>query len=351
MAGRRRLEQVHIKGVNRQLAAIAARRGGWFDRTDAVAAGYSDAEISERVRAGRWTRVRRGAYAEVGSADESLPPWERAAWLHVRAAKAYFHRLGGRAVVSHQSALLLHGLQISEVDLSRVHVTRRAGPGRSGRTLCQHAAQPPVTEVATIDDTQVTSAPRAVVEAIRSVPYPTAVSVVDAALRGGLADRDQLREMLRRFGRQRGVRTAQRALAFGDGRSESVGESRMRVLLADLGLPPAVPQAVIVDRSGTFVARVDLLLREWNVVIEFDGVGKYDSRQALVAEKLREDQLRDLGYQVVRATWTDLDDPTTFVARLSRAIHRSTQQPLARVTPPTTTDAVHGSSDETPVHS
>lgn len=34
-----------------------------------------------------------------------------------------------------------------------------------------------------------------------------------------------------------------------------------------------------------------------------------DGRQALVAEKRREDRLRDLGFQVVRVTWAELDRP------------------------------------------
>jgi hypothetical protein len=43
--------------------------------------------------------------------------WERAIRRHVRPAKAVYHRLGGRAVLSHQSALLIHGVEISDVDL------------------------------------------------------------------------------------------------------------------------------------------------------------------------------------------------------------------------------------------
>ena len=52
--------------------------------------------------------------------------------------------------------------------------------------------------------------------------------------------------------------------------------------------------------------------------VEFDGAVKYsgaDGRQALVDEKHREDELRRLGYRVVRLTWRDLADPER-VARL-----------------------------------
>ncbi|MGC4944539.1 hypothetical protein [Kribbella sp. DT2] len=226
-------------------------------------------------------------------------------------------------MISHQSALILHGLEISDLDLRRVHLTNLRGPGRSGRHVCQHVAEPAIGAVTVIGEVQVTPAPRAVVESILSTSYPVAVSVVDAALRARLATTDELLELVRRFGRRHGVRAALRAVAFGDGRAESVGESRMRVLLAVLGLPAPIPQAVITDRSGEFVARVDFLLAEWDVVVEFDGTGKYADRDALVAEKLREDRIRDLGYQVVRATWSDLSTPAAFAARLHRAVNRA----------------------------
>ncbi|MBB5836343.1 type IV toxin-antitoxin system AbiEi family antitoxin domain-containing protein [Kribbella italica] len=310
--------------MNGRLAVVAAARGGWFGRSDAIEAGYSDAEIAQRVRAGRWTRLCRGAYAEADAGVWSMPPWEREAWMHTRVAKAYFRRLNGRAVISHQSALVLHGLEISDLDLRRVHLTNLSGPGRSGRRVCQHVAEPPISAVVSIGEVQLTSGPRAVIETIHSTSYPVAVSVVDAALRERLATADELFESVRLFGRRRGVLAAARAVAFGDGLSESVGESRMRVLLADLGLPEPTLQAVITDRSGGFVARVDFLLAAYGVVVEFDGTGKYAGREALVAEKLREDRIRELGYEVVRATWSDLSSPTAFATRLHRAIDRAT---------------------------
>jgi hypothetical protein len=314
-----------FSGMNMNLAAKAARRGGWFTRTDAIASGYLDDEIGRRVRAGRWVRLCHGAYAEPGTDDESRTVWERASWRHLRAAKAIYHRLGGRAVVSHQSALLLYGIEVSELDLARVHVTRLTGHGRSSELVCQHAARPPVAEPAEVDRVLVTPGPRSVVEAIRGTPYPVAVSVVDAALRQRVATADQLSKAVELFGNSVGIGTAVRAVGFGDGRSESVGESRLRVLLADLGLPAPVLQAEIRDASGVLVARVDFLLARWGIVIEFDGAVKYAGKgaEALIAEKQREDRVRDLGYEVVRVVWADLAAPAELVGRIRRAIARS----------------------------
>lgn len=314
--------------MNLKLAAKAAKRGGWFTRADAIAAGYSDAEIRTRLRQDQWVHLCQGAYAERG-AEESRTSWDRAIWRHIHAAKAVYDRLDGRAVVSHQSALLLHGIEVSDLDLSRVHVTRLAGHGRSGPSLCQHAARPPVLEPVEVDRVLVTPGPRSVVEAIRWTPYPVAVSVVDAALRQRVATMDQLSEALELFSNRAGIRTAASAVGFGNGRSESVGESRLRVLLADLGLPAPVLQAEIRDASGALVARVDFLLESWRIVIEFDGAIKYagSGADALIAEKRREDRIRDLGYEVVRVMWADLAEPAELVGRLRRAVVRSRRHP------------------------
>ena len=61
-------------------------------------------------------------------------------------------------------------------------------------------------------------------------------------------------------------------------------------------------------------------------MIEFDGLVKYQDgsrgAEVLVAEKLREDSLRGLGYEVVRVVWADLADPARLLRRIEQAIAR-----------------------------
>ena len=317
--------------MNTRLEVVTNRRGGWFSRGDAIAAGYSDADLRREVASGRWLRITRGAYARRGPEVEAMPAWEQAAWLHVRTARAVYHRLGGRSVVSHQSALLLHGVRVSELDLRRVHVTQRVGAGRSGAAVCQHAPRPPIDLVVEIDGVQTTTGARAVVEAVRATSYPIAVSVVDQALRLRIATPQQLTDALAPFARRSGIRTAGRAVEFGDGRAESVGESRLRVVLSDLGLAQPLPQAEIRDEYGSLVARVDFLFPQYGVIVEFDGAVKYSdgNPKALMAEKVREDRLRDLGYQVVRVSWADLTHPAALLHTIHRAIARSRPASIA----------------------
>ena len=107
---------------------------------------------------------------------------------------------------------------------------------------------------------------------------------------------------------------------FADGRSESVGESRSRVLTHDFGLPPPELQVEYYDADG-LIGRVDFDFPGLSSVTEFDGRLKYAgaSSDVLVAEKLREDRLRGIGLAVVRTRWSDLDHPRRTAARIARS--------------------------------
>src|SRR3954469_13648996 len=91
------------------------------------------------------------------------------------------------------------------------------------------------------------------------------------------------------------------------------GESGSRIVLSGRGLLPSALQLPV--RDGTrLLGRVDFAWPEHRTLGEFDGRVKYgrllrpgdDVTEVVYREKLREDLLRDLGWQVVRWTWPDL---------------------------------------------
>ena len=69
--------------------------------------------------------------------------------------------------------------------------------------------------------------------------------------------------------------------------------------------------------------RADGRLRGTSVLVECDGLGKYDEPGASVREKLREDEIRTLGWEVVRVTTSLLDEPLTLARRVKDAIDRA----------------------------
>lgn len=117
---------------------------------------------------------------------------------------------------------------------------------------------------------------------------------------------------------------AEEAIAQVDAACESVGESRTRLLLVDLGYVPT-SQVEIRDVRGNLLGRVDFVVAD-RVVVEFDGRVKYegaDGARALMAEKARESALAAEGFEIVRLTWPDLDAPARVAAQLRMALARS----------------------------
>ena len=90
-------------------------------RAGALAAGYNDDEIKRLRRSGQWTSAARGAYF-----DNANAPKLSGAERHRLMVDTAVPRLSGEPVVSHLSAVVLHGLPLWRTHLNEVHVTRRA---------------------------------------------------------------------------------------------------------------------------------------------------------------------------------------------------------------------------------
>jgi hypothetical protein len=228
------------------------------------------------------------------------------------------------------SAALVHGLPYWDGLLDRVHVIRpRANGGRRGSMVHVHPAAIPDGDVVDIGGYRVTSLARTIADCARTVPYAQGVSLGDAALRIGMR-REDLLEVLARRGTPRGNPRARRVAAFIDGRAESVGESSSRVALDRIGIPTPQLQWEVVDSRSGRVAFADFGWPKERTLGEFDGKIKYGrlvtSEQTaggvIYAEKLREDWLRDLGWEVVRWGWDDLAEPEKLATRLRRAFTR-----------------------------
>jgi very-short-patch-repair endonuclease len=293
-------------------------------RRDAVLDGWSDDELGRLVRAGELDRLRRGAYVA-----GALPADAAAAHrLLVRATVAGLRR---PAVVSHQSAAVLHGLPIWDVQLNRVHVTRRprAWNDVSG-VLHVHVARLRDDEIVEVDGIEVTAPVRTALDLARSLPHEAAVVALDAALHAGLLAHSDLRVRLFDIAGSPGSRSAARAVAFADGRSESVGESRSRVLLHRWGLAPSALQFQVRRDDGTVLGRTDFAWEDRRVVGEFDGRIKYgrllrpgqDAGDVVFEEKRREDAIRDEGWGVIRWAWDELGVPHRFANRVRRSLER-----------------------------
>lgn len=291
---------------------------------DLTATGFGASELAALSRAGTLRRVRRGAYAD--AADEPDDPVDR----HRTLLEATVRQTSANVVVSHMSAAVLHGLPTWSSELARVHLTRdRDGGGKVRRYVHLHTAALPPTELTEIDGYPVTSLARTVVDLCRTLSLFRSVPSGDAALALGLT-REDLGAVAAHCIGWSGITQARRAIAFLDGRSESVGESASRVVLHQQRVPAPRPQLEVHDPAGRFVARCDFGWEEFSTVGEFDGMVKYGRllkpgqtiADVVFEEKRREDALRDLGWEIVRWLWADLKNPRLLVERLERAFRR-----------------------------
>jgi hypothetical protein len=304
-------------------------RDGVFSTATAARFGIDAAALRRLIRAGDCSRLRPGWYAC------GVPATESDAWrLRVAAAAQEYE---GRAVLSHDAALLRLGLPTFHPELTRVDLTwvDAATPAHLGRWVRLHcspfrAASADSGSAPAMDTTAGTTS--GTVEAALAVAQVglrsrRALLVAgDAALRTRVATREDVTQALAALDGHRGV-VAARAVAHRlQPLHESPGESLTAWLLHQLGYPLVaqyeVPGSADLTASG-WPDRADFLVEGTRVLVEFDGKVKYTGRDVLFAEKQREDRIRSLGFEVVRLTWADLAQPGRVRQLLEAALARS----------------------------
>lgn len=294
------------------LAAALARGHGSVLSAELADCGIDSVGVRRLVGSGELLRVRRGVFVD-GHRHQSATP----ALRHALAACAVLRASEGRLAAAHLTAAALWGLPVVASDLGHIEVCR-IGSG-------QRRLRPPVlvhggidaTDVVHLRGLPVTKAHLVVAQLLVSRGSRAAIIAADGALASGVLARADLLAHADQHGS-----AALRVLArLASGSSESPGESWAKLVLHGLGYA-AEQQVELHTPTGEFVGRVDFLIRELRLVIEFDGRGKYDGADGstLYAEKRREDGIRALGYRVVRLVWADLADPRIVARKLAGAL-------------------------------
>lgn len=242
-------------------------------RSDLIAAGCSDRELTSAVRAGRISRIRHGWYG----VPELAEPARRSI------------RVGG--VITGVEALRLRGLYLPRRPRMDVAVPRNAShlraPSHAGRPFGSNAE----VRIHWVD------APRGALDARRALASELdallivlkheardiAVACCDGLIRYcGWSDAD----LDDAFARSPTRCSAWRALV--DGRSDSWGETVVRLRLADAGIP-FEPQSVV-PGVGRFDGRVSR-----RIYVEVDGAQHDESWAGPEPSSFERDHLKDLG--------------------------------------------------------
>ena len=293
-----------------------------------AAAGLEDRALTSAVRHGVLLRLRRGAYVQA-SQWNLAKPWERDS-LRIQ---AHYESTGGTACYSHTSAARLHSCQVWNGG-ELVHVTTQYANSSTsaGSDVLTHRLPVDPAEIRILQlpdgrDIHVTSLERTVVDCARILRPDAAAVIGDAALRKG-ADHASMFRTLDESPVKRGSRRAAEVLESLDGRAESAGETRTRLLLRSFRIHGFQPQYELPTRSGLF--RADFADPERRIIIEFDGKAKYSdygpTDQVLLAERSRENALGEAGWIFLRVEWKQLDAPVQLRRRLMATLARAEMQ-------------------------
>lgn len=175
----------------------------------------------------------------------------------------------------------------------------------------------------------VASAPaRTAFDMARLLPLTPGVVAVDRMLALGLLRVEELAAFVDAPGRWVGRSAARRVLDLCAPGTESPQESVLRLLWLHAGLPRPLVNQRVLDLSGRFVGRVDLLDPTAGVVGEYDG-GVHAGSARRSKDAARQESLEELGLVVVRATSVDVDGfgGRAWQARLRAGYGRASRRP------------------------
>jgi very-short-patch-repair endonuclease len=265
------------------------RRLGGHARACEVLAWTTRHRLWEAVHRGRLVRPCRGRYAL-----PALPAPELVA-----------ARLGGQ--LSHASAARWWGLAVvREPDVVDVTVPRGARRPALPRVVVHSSRLP-------LDGTDAaTPVLRTVLDCATTMPFPEALAVADSALAERFVRPDGLIAAARARGGPGRPRRLRVALAA-DHRADNAFESCLRGIVLDAGCTGFVPQLEI--RLPGRIVHVDLGDAQRRVAIEAESFAHHGTREALVRDCERYNELWAHGWVVLRFAWEHVMFRQDLVAR------------------------------------
>lgn len=300
------------------------RRDGVFLRRDALSVGMDDAALRRAVRSGELVRVRHGAYT-FAHHWRSANVEDR----HLIRARAVMRAAECDCVLSHTTAALSLGIDVWDLDLGAVHITRRDHKGgRREAGVVQHRGVLAPGDVVMTGTWPTTSPARTALDITTITDVQHALVVVASTLHNGLATKVELAKGAREMVHVPGSLTTDVVLRLADGRLDGPGEARAYYGFWIEGLPAPELQWAVRDDWGALVGLLDFAWPALGVWAEFDGRSKYErllrrgetASDVVVREKTREDEVRRLtGWICIRISWSDLEHPDRIAAKIRRA--------------------------------
>jgi hypothetical protein len=313
--------------IRARVAELAAAQAGVSRREHLEAWGVDPGIVRTMTGRGLWTKLRHGVYADSATV---VAAHRDVVQRHLLDAAAAIHALALPAYAFAATGAVAHGLPVQRGLLGDVQLIRplstdvRALHRRIKRPEALPGARVRTHQVAndaitTVGGLPCVSAPLAAISTAAVSSPEWAVATLDAVAWEQPDMPAQLNALAAGWPFLRGIGVVRAALPHVRTGAQTPLESLSRLRLVDCGLSEPMLQVPFHDQRG-LVGCVDMWWPDLRVIGEADGLLKYDSRDRLVEEKVREDRLRALGLGVVRWTWAEIHaDPAAVAARITAA--------------------------------
>ncbi len=276
-----------------KLSTVLGAAGYGRPATDtlAVMRAERDVVVGEVRRTG-WSRVAHGLYRREATAQERLA--DLTAWQQV---------LPASGCLTHLTAAALHGLWLPPLPEGLpVFVSQSKHEVRPKRPEVKAMRHTKPIASAWHGELRVAVVDEALLVCARHLGLLDLVVLGDSAIHLGLTTVAALRASASR--RRWGAARLQYAVGWMDGRSESPWESLLRVFHRSCGVP-VVPQHVVHDDRGGFVARGDLWVVGSRMLHEYDG-GVHREPEVHAEDLRRDRRLTQAGWRRRGYTAVDL---------------------------------------------
>lgn len=278
-------------------------------------AGTPLREIIRLTRANQLISLRRGIYVR-NNFWNNLKPHEQYQ-LQILA----YNALGKKPVFSHVTAAVIHGLAVSQVPRSLHIYTAGKAHGRA-HMVERHALLQKDTHVEQLEcGLHVTGIRQTLADCAKTLPLREAVAIGDSVIYRNKLYHGEVVSTLESL-KGKGSRKAKQTAKLISKYAESPGESHVRLLLEEMGL--RYREQINLDIDGARY-RVDFMLLDFPIVIEFDGKIKVTdfgpADEILFRERVREVNIQNSGLFVFRTNWRDtVIHPQAFISKLSELI-------------------------------
>lgn len=290
-----------MRDKQRTVAELAGRQHGVVSARQLEELGYSRSATARGAASGRLHRVHRGVYA-VGHRSLSWHAHQMAAVL----------ACAPNAVLSHRSAASLWGLARGRPDAIHVTAPTRKHPKAS---IHFHFATLTDEDRDVQDGIPLTALPRTLLDMAATLRPARLDRLIERAEELRLFDLGGVEELIVRAGSHGGVARLRRAIRLyrqEPAVTRSPLERRFLDLVREAGLPAPSMNHFVEGHE------VDAYWPEERFAVELDGYRFHRSRAAFERDRLRQEELKLAGVEMIRVTARRIaDEPREVIGRIA----------------------------------